>query len=135
MAPLTPESQHISVDLASSPITRVSGTDLEKPEMSAKARARLSTTVRSNFSPVESKPALPPSGGNNTTLQSMTRPDVTGDGVTNVRRFLSIERELEETAASTKLLEKRVKALETQLKLTFLLAGCALVGVAVALTL
>lgn len=65
----------------------------------------------------------------------MTRPEVAGDGTTNVRRFIAIERGLDETSASTKLLEKRVKALEIQLKITWFGTGLLLGAVVLSLLL
>lgn len=101
---------------------------LESPE-------RLSVTEQSRMSPLGStKAALPQTQDSNTTLQSMMRPESSSAGVPHTRRFLSIERELEQLGASIKLLEKRLESTKRDVKVAWIAAGAAaLLGLVAAL--
>lgn len=61
----------------------------------------------------------------NTTLQSMIRPDLMAHGLSDPRRFLSIERELSEASASIRFLEKRLNRLERDGRFVLALAAVA----------
>ena len=65
-------------------------------------------------------------GGHHTTLQSMIRPDLMNHGLSDPRRFLSIERELSENSAATRFLEKRLNRAEKDSRVALALAGVAL---------
>lgn len=65
-------------------------------------------------------------GGHHTTLQSMIRPDLLNHGMSDPRRFLSIERELSENSAATRFLEKRLNRAEKDSRVALALAGLAL---------
>lgn len=71
------------------------------------------------------KAQLPLKGDSNTTLQSMKRPEVAASGVTQTRRFLSIERDLEQMNATLKLLDKRCTHLENSVKMAWIAAAIA----------
>lgn len=60
-----------------------------------------------------------------TTLQSMIRPDLMNHGMSDPRRFLSIERELSESSAAVKFLEKRLNRIEKDSRIALALAGVA----------
>ena len=77
--------------------------------------------------PLESTPSIPvQEGTHNTTLQSMIRPDLMSHGLSDPRRFLSIERELSESSAAVKFLEKRLNRIEKDSRVALALAGLAL---------
>jgi hypothetical protein len=84
---------------------------------------------------VEAQPlrrALPSPNSGEQTLQSMMRPDLVTHGVSDARRFLSIERELSEDSAAIKFLEKRLHRLEKDSRVALALAVFALLLAAVA---
>ena len=72
---------------------------------------------------------------NNTTLQSMMRPDLLGYPIYDPRRFASIERELSEASAALRFLEKRLNRLEKDSRIALFLAGFALLVAALSLAL
>jgi len=69
---------------------------------------------------------ISPQNSGEPTLQSMMRPDLMPHGVSDPRRFLSIERELSEDSAAIKFLEKRLNRLEKDSRVALALAGFAL---------
>lgn len=69
--------------------------------------------------------ALTREATHHTTLQSMIRPDLMNHGMSDPRRFLSIERELSESSAAVKFLEKRLNRIEKDSRIALALAGVA----------
>lgn len=67
-----------------------------------------------------------PQNNGDPTLQSLMRPDLLVQTVSDPRRFLSIERELNETSAANKFLEKRLNRLEKDSRLALGLAAFAI---------
>lgn len=63
-----------------------------------------------------------PQNNGDPTLQSLMRPDLLVHTVSDPRRFLSIERELSETSAANKFLEKRLTRLEKDSRIALALA-------------
>ena len=55
----------------------------------------------------------------------MIRPDLMNHGMSDPRRFLSIERELSESSAAVKFLEKRLNRIEKDSRIALALAGVA----------
>lgn len=64
--------------------------------------------------------------GAHTTMQSVMRPELTSTGAPHSRRFLSIERELEQSTAAIKFLKKEQVRLQKGLRTAWVLAGVAL---------
>lgn len=118
--PLTPAGEHISVDV-------VAPSESARSQAAARdAISNLSVTQQSPLTRMEStKAQLPLKGDSNTTLQSMKRPEVAASGVTQTRRFLSIERDLEQMNATLKLLDKRCTRLENSVKMAWIAAAIA----------
>lgn len=131
-SPLTPAGDHISVDVVQASELDAKATDDASAELARSQAAtrdaisNLSVTQQSPLTRMEStKAPLPLKGDSNTTLQSMKRPEVAASGVTQTRRFLSIERDLEQMNAALKLLEKRCTRAENSAKLAWIAAGIA----------
>ena len=126
--PMTPPGEHISVDVVphSQLIQETSPEFTRSEAVTLDAMERLSATQQSRLTPMEStKAKLPLKDGSNTTLQSMKRPEVSTTGATHTRRFLSIERDLEQMNATIKLLEKRCKRAESGVKMAWIAAAIA----------
>lgn len=64
----------------------------------------------------------------NTTMQSMQRPEVAAGGVSQTRRFLSIERDLEQQSATTRLLQKQIEATRREARIALGLGVLALLA-------
>ena len=149
--PMTPPGEHISVDVVPhsqllqetgsefthsevvthSQLLQETGSEFTHSEVVTRsAMEQLSATQQSRLTPMESTKAKLPlkdgsNSGSNTTLQSMKRPEVTTTGATHTRRFMSIERDLEQMNATIKLLEKRCKRAENRVKMAWIAAAIA----------
>ncbi len=98
-----------------------------EPEERPKGRPAPARELTASKVPLyQAKTNLPaPEEGSHTTLQSMIRPDLMAHGVADPRRFLSIERELSETSAAIKFLEKRLNRAEKDSRIALAVAGLA----------
>lgn len=64
--------------------------------------------------------------GTHTTMQSVMRPEPSSTGAPHSRRFLSIEREIEQSTAAIKFLKKEQIRLQKGLRAAWIVAGLAL---------
>jgi hypothetical protein len=146
-APLTPVPSTESIDVIVPPVD--SPTDANRPVPTLASpdneQAKAPTSV-----PLESPAKFVPDSrrataaqvtagkardGSNTTLQSMMHPEPVSIGVPQSRRFLSIERELEQCGAAIRLLKKEQMRLQRDARSAWIIAGVALLlaGAAIAL--
>jgi hypothetical protein len=144
-APLTPvpptasipSTDSIDVDLQSSSDRKTetgpNPTLVSREQATASLRPdSLPTSERGHFGPDSGRAtaaqiAKPRSkDGTHTTMQSVMRPELATTGAPHSRRFLSIEREIEQSTAAIKFLKKEQIRLQKGLRLAWIVAGLAL---------
>lgn len=95
--------------------------------------ASLSMTDPSRYSPFSEQRAEAPSEAtSHTTMQSMQRPELKPGGIPHTRRFLSIERDLQQQSASTRLIAKQLESARREARLALALATIALLAAVLA---
>lgn len=144
-APLTPVPSTESVDVVVTPQRPVESA--LNPTLTSHAATPhtdtedLTSTTKGTFSPHSRRATAAQvregkvGEGSSTTLQSMMRPEITMKGTSHTRRFLSIERELEQCGATIRLLEKEQIQLRRDTRIAWGVAGLALVAAIAAWTL